>query len=56
VRRRYTEIPYINSCPVLACHGIVLVVPARPGFPDLPQRSAIEKRAGQPVLVSGSAV
>jgi hypothetical protein len=52
----YTEIPYINSCPVPACHGFVLVVPARPGFLDLLQRSAIEKRASQPALVSSSAI
>jgi hypothetical protein len=24
--------PYINSCPVPACHGLVLVVLARPDF------------------------
>ncbi len=44
----YTEIPYINSSPVPACHGFVLVVPACLVF--------TEKRAGQPVLVSSSAV
>jgi len=56
VRKKYNGPLYINSCPVPACHGFVLVVPARPGFLNQLESSAIEKRAGQPVLVTSSAV
>ncbi len=52
---RYNGIPYIDSCPVPARHGCVLVVPARPGFPEMVYKSAMKKRAGQPALVSSSA-
>ncbi len=55
VVRRYTGIPYIDSSPVPARHGCVLVVPARPGFPEMIYKSAMEKRAGQPALASISA-
>ena len=33
----------------------VLVVPARPDFPEMTHRSALKKRAGQPALASSSA-
>ena len=52
---RYTGIPYIDSCPVPARHGCVLVVPARPGFPEMTHKSAMKKRAGQPALASSLA-
>ena len=52
VVRKYTEIPYIDSCPVPACHSPVLWY--WPAW--FSQRSAPEKRAGQPALVSSSAV
>ncbi len=52
---RYTGIPYIDSCPLPARHGCVLVVPARPGFPEMVYKSAMKKRAGQPARVSSSA-
>ena len=55
VVRRYTGIPYIDSCPVPARHGCVLVVPARPGFPEMTHNSAMKKRAGQPALAHSSA-
>ncbi len=55
VVRRYTGIPYIDSCPVPARHGCVLVVPARPGFPEMIYKSAMKKRAGQPALASSAA-
>ena len=50
--RKYTEIPYIDSCPVPACHSPVLWY--WPAWSS--QRSAPEKRAGQPALVTNSAV
>jgi hypothetical protein len=52
---RYTGIPYIDSCPIPARHGCVLVVPARPGFPEMTHKSAMKKRAGQPALAYSSA-
>ena len=55
VVRRYTGIPYIDSCPVPARHGCVLVVPARPDFPEMTHRSALKARAGQPAHASSSA-
>ena len=33
----------------------VLVVPARPGFPEMTHRSALKARAGQPAQASSSA-
>ena len=36
-------------------HGCVLVVPARPDFPEMTHKSAMKKRAGQPALASSSA-
>jgi hypothetical protein len=36
-------------------HGYVLVVPARPGFPEMVYKSAMKKHAGQPALASSSA-
>ncbi len=47
--RKYTWIPYIDSCPVPARHGCVLVVPARPGFPEM-----VYRRAEKPKMVSTS--
>ena len=55
VVRRYTGIPYIDSCPVPARHGCVLVVPARPGFPEARAGQHSRARAGQPALASSSA-
>ncbi len=52
---RYNGIPYIDSCPVPVRHGCVLVVMARPGFPEMIYKSAMKKRAGQPALASSSA-
>ncbi len=52
---RYTGIPYIDSCPVPARHGCVLVVPAHPDFPEMTHKIAMKKRAGQPALASSSA-
>jgi hypothetical protein len=43
VRKKYNGPSFIN-CPVLACHGFVLVVLARPDFLEVLQRSAIKKR------------
>jgi hypothetical protein len=52
---RYNVIPYIDSCPVPARHGCILVVPARPGFPEMVYKSVMKKCAGQPALASSSA-
>ena len=38
---RYTGIPYIDSCPVPACHGLVLVVLACHGFLEMLYRSVL---------------
>jgi hypothetical protein len=52
---RYNGIPYVDSCLVPARQWSVLVVPARPGFPEMIYKSAMKKRAGQPALASSSA-